>query len=654
MTHLKISIAAVCLTIASIATAQERPIRRVSQPEANHYIVVLAGSDDPLAVGLETQAIHRGRLHHVYERVLRGFAIEMPPEAAAIMARDPRVRYVEEDGRVNATDLQASPPWGLDRIDQRALPLDSLYSYPSSAATVYVHVIDTGIRPTHAEFGGRASIAGDFVGDGQNGLDCNGHGTHVAGTIGGATYGVAKSAMLIAHRVLDCSGSGLTSGVIAGVDQVTNDARRPAVANMSLGGSVSTSLDTAVRNSIASGVTYVIAAGNSNANASLSSPARVAEAITVAASTSADARASFSNFGATVDLFAPGVSVLSAWATSDTATNVLSGTSMAAPHVAGVAALYLQAFGSQTPATVAGAITSNATTSVITDPAGSPNRLLYSGFLLTPPAPATLTANPSSITSGQSSTLTLTTPTTNYHGVRINGVFPTTYSCSTTCTMTLVVSPTQTTTYQSSANDSTGTPYPNMPSVTVTVTSPPPPPPGGATLTANPSSITTGQSSTLTLTTPTTDYHNVRINGVRPSTFSCTTTCTMTLVVSPTQTTTYQATASNAAGVPYANMPSVTVTVTGAPPPPPGNATLTANPSSITLGQSSTLTLTTPTANYHNVRINGMTPTSFNCTTTCTITLVVSPTQTTTYQATASNAAGTPYANMPSVVVTVQ
>ena len=554
---------ALLAVVAVRGGAQAGAIRRASEPIPNRYIVVLAGNDDPLAVGLQAAATHNGQLVHVYDHAVHGFAIRLTPAAAASVASDPRVRYVEEDGVVHAVDTETSAPWGLDRIDQRALPLDGLYNYPTGGSAVYVHVIDTGIRPTHVDFGGRASIGGDFITPSTDGIDCNGHGTHVAGTIAGTTYGVAKSATIIAYRALNCSGSGAVSGIVAAIDQVTADGRRPAVANMSLGGSPSTTLDSAVQQSVAAGVTFVVAAGNSNADASQFSPSRVSEAITVAASASNDAKASFSNFGSIVDLYAPGVSITSAWYTSDTATAVLSGTSMASPHVAGAAALYLQSAGDQPPATVSAALTSNATAGVITgNPNGTPNLLLYTGFLLGPPPPPppspTLTADPNSITAGQSSTLTLTTPTNNYHNIFINGVRPScVYGSNVVCTMT--VSPTVTTLYQSEAINGNGVPY-TMPSVTVTVTSPPPPPPPPSpTLTADPNSISPGQSSTLTLTTPTNNYHNIFINGVRPNcVYGSNVVCTMT--VSPTVTTLYQSEAINGNGVPY-TMPSVTVTV---------------------------------------------------------------------------------------------
>ena len=384
-------------------SAWAQNIRRHPGSIPNQYIVVLATADDSEAVGLETQSLYAGRLEHVYRKALNGFAIRLTPAAAAALARDPRVKYVEEDGVVQATSLQSNPPWGLDRIDQRSLPLDGSYSYPDFKTQVFVHVIDTGVRTTHVEFGGRAFNAGDFVDDDNNpntpagnddgdpstldGADCNGHGTHVAGTIAGATYGVAKNAIILSHRALNCAGQGTGASVIAAIDAVTGDARRPAVANMSLGGGVSTALDDAVRNGIAAGITFVVSAGNSNADASTQSPARVAEAITVGATDAGDTRASFSNFGPLVDLFAPGVGIVSAWNASDSASATLSGTSMASPHVAGVAALYMEQVGIKTPAQVQAAIVAAATSGVVgSRGAGSPNLLLYSlvGFTISP------------------------------------------------------------------------------------------------------------------------------------------------------------------------------------------------------------------------------------------------------------------------------
>lgn len=330
-----------------------------------------AGTDAPR--GME--------VHYRYYSALLGFAATLPASSLLALRQNPAVDYIEADQVVSIDTTQSPATWGIDRIDQRNLPLSNSYTYNNTGSGVHAYIIDTGIRTTHTEFGGRASIGTDTVGDGQNGVDCNGHGTHVAGTVGGATYGVAKNVALVAVRVLNCSGSGSTSGVISGVDWVTSHAAKPAVANMSLGGSASSSLDNAVKNSIASGVTYAIAAGNSNKNACNYSPARVAEAITVGATTSSDSRASYSNYGSCLDLFAPGSSITSAWYSSDTATNTISGTSMATPHVAGVAALYLQSNSSATPAQVRDALVNNATTGVVKSPGkNSPNRLLFTNY----------------------------------------------------------------------------------------------------------------------------------------------------------------------------------------------------------------------------------------------------------------------------------
>jgi subtilisin family serine protease len=300
---------------------------------------------------------------------------------------------VEPDRVIALDTTQNNATWGLDRVDQRALPLSTTYTYDSTGAGVTAYIIDTGIRFSHNEFGGRASSGYDAV-DGGTADDCNGHGTHVAGTVGGNTYGVAKGVSLVAVRVLNCSGSGTTSGVIAGINWVTSNHTARAVANMSLGGGASTALDTAVTNSIAAGVVYGVAAGNETANACNGSPARVPNAITVGATASSDARASFSNFGTCVDIFAPGQSITSSWYTSDTATNTISGTSMATPHVVGAAARLLQGT-SLTPQQVRDTMVGNATPNVVSNPGtGSPNRLLYvaPGATTTPTPTATATA----------------------------------------------------------------------------------------------------------------------------------------------------------------------------------------------------------------------------------------------------------------------
>jgi len=374
---------------SSPASSQGRKdkLRKNANRIENNYIVVL---DDSVVgekglfsiapyIASELAGAHRGKIKHVYQHALNGFAVEMTAEDAERLSQDFRVKFVEEDGVVQADATQSNPPWGLDRIDQRNRPLNGIYTFNWTGSGVRAYVIDTGIRTSHNQFGGRAQNVFDAFGG--NGQDCNGHGTHVAGTVGGSTYGVAKSVLLRGVRVLNCSGSGSNSGVIAGVDWVRLNRINPAVANMSLGGGASSALDTAVNNLSNSGVAIAVAAGNSNANACNSSPARAANAITVGSTTTTDARSSFSNFGSCLDLFAPGSGIQSAWYTSNTATATLSGTSMASPHVAGVAALYKQANPSASASTIRNAIVNNATTNVVTNAGtGSPNRLLYSLF----------------------------------------------------------------------------------------------------------------------------------------------------------------------------------------------------------------------------------------------------------------------------------
>jgi subtilisin family serine protease len=358
---------------------------------AGSYIVVYKDGSHASTSALAAQ--HGAKVTRTYSAALHGFAATMSEAAARRLAADPDVAYVQQNHRLTISDTQPNPPsWGLDRIDQRNLPLNSSYTYPNTAANVHAYVIDTGIRFSHQTFGGRAASGFDAI-DGGSADDCHGHGTHVAGTVGGSQYGVAKAVQLVGVRVLDCNGSGSTDQVVAGIDWVTANAIKPAVANMSLGGGIDAVLDAAVQRSIASGVTYAIAAGNGNAlgigvNACNTSPARVPEAITVGATQSNDSRATFSNYGTCVDIFAPGVGITSSWNTSDTATNSISGTSMATPHVVGAAALYLSTNPSATPAQVASALTTNATPNVVGNPgSGSPNRLLFVGSGGTPPPP---------------------------------------------------------------------------------------------------------------------------------------------------------------------------------------------------------------------------------------------------------------------------
>ena len=391
---------------AALAGDDRAPVRGTERANAidGHYIVVLEPHSSPAAAAnaRRTATGNGGRVTHEYGIALKGFSARLPARAVEALRDNPNVAYLEADQAVQAVDTQSDATWGLDRVDQRAMPLNSSYNHERTGAGVTVYIIDTGIRSTHSEFAGRMGDGYTAISDGRGTADCNGHGTHVAGTVGGTTYGVAKQVTLRPVRVLDCAGSGSTSGVIAGVDWVTthHDGAAPAVANMSLGGGVSTALDSAVANSINDGVSYAVAAGNDNTDACNGSPSRVGPALTVGSTTSTDARSSFSNYGACLDLFAPGSSITSAWYTGDSATSTISGTSMATPHVTGVAALYLEADPTASAATVSSAVLDASTTGVLTSiGTGSPNRLLYSILAAaptspTPVSPSNLLANP--------------------------------------------------------------------------------------------------------------------------------------------------------------------------------------------------------------------------------------------------------------------
>ncbi len=367
------------------------------------YIVVLKPGSSAAArvtsASVQLAKRYGGAVRRNYLSAVRGFSVTMTSTAARRLAAHPSVAYVEQDRVVRMSEVQNGTTWGLDRIDQRSLPLSSTYTY-GSAADVTAYVLDSGVRVSHAEFGGRARDGWDFIDSDGVANDCNGHGTHVAGTIGGATHGVAKDVSIVGVRVLNCNGFGSYEQIIAGVDWVTTHAVKPAVVNMSLGGPGSTALDAAVKRSIAAGITYAVAAGNDNADACTQSPARTSAAITVGASDSVDARASFSNHGSCLDIFAPGDWIVSSSASSDTGAVIMSGTSMAAPHVAGAAALVLGASPSLTPSQVGSFLVTQATPGVVGNPGtGSPNRLLYTGGIAVPapvvtPSPTAPAATP--------------------------------------------------------------------------------------------------------------------------------------------------------------------------------------------------------------------------------------------------------------------
>ncbi len=344
----------------------------------DQFIVVLKEGADPRSVAAVASASPR----YVYEHALVGFAATLNAGQLTALRNNPNVAYIEEDQLITLTATQSGATWGIDRTDQRSLPLSSTYNYNQDGTGVHAYVIDTGLRYDHVEFSGRVGAGYDAV-DGGTSDDCNGHGTHVAGTIAGTTYGMAKKTTVHPVRVLDCAGSGTTSGVVAGMDWVTANRVKPAVANMSLGGGASTAMDDATNRMINAGVITVVAAGNSNANACNYSPARVAAAITVGATTSTDARASYSNYGTCLDIFAPGSSITSAWYTSSSATNTISGTSMATPHVAGAAALFLSRVTTATNAATRDQLVYHATSGKVTSAgSGSPNKLLHSLFFI--------------------------------------------------------------------------------------------------------------------------------------------------------------------------------------------------------------------------------------------------------------------------------
>jgi len=349
----------------------------------NQYIVILnkdAGPSIDFAQNIAKQ--HGAKVLQSFDTVLKGFAIYLPDTAATAfveaMKKNPKVLSVENDTviKIDAT-TQSNPDWGLDRIDQKALPLNSAYSYLQTGSGTTAYIVDTGILSSHQQFSGRVLSGYTAISDGNGTTDCNGHGTHVAGTVGGSTYGVAKNVNLVPIRILGCDGSGASSNVIAGLDWILKNGKKPAVVNMSLGGDASTSLDSAVENLFDNGYVMVVAAGNSNTDACSASPARVSKALTVAATDNTDTRASYSNYGSCVDIFAPGSQINSSWIGSNTATKVLNGTSMATPHVAGVVAEMLQSTPTAAPQTISTNLLNQASSNVVKNPSGSPNRLLY-------------------------------------------------------------------------------------------------------------------------------------------------------------------------------------------------------------------------------------------------------------------------------------
>jgi subtilisin family serine protease len=399
---------------AAFAAPAQGTVQNTDAPGAlkDQYIVVMKDGSTTTSDALAGKV--GGKVEDRFDSAVRGFSGHMSAEGARRLAADPAVAYVEQDRRVQVESTETNATWGLDRIDQKALPLDKNYTYgPASNVTAYI--IDTGVRMTHSEFAGRVRSGYDFVDNDADASDCQGHGTHVAGTVGGKTYGVAKDVKLVAVRVLDCSGGGSYSQIIAGVDWVTKNAVKPAVANMSLGGSAGATLDNAVKKSIAAGVTYAVAGGNDSANACTKSPARLPEAITVGATDSNDTRASFSNFGNCLDIFAPGVNITSSSKASDTGTQKMSGTSMATPEVAGAAALYLAAHPTATPQQVRDALVAAATNGVVKNAgSGSPNKLLFTGTLgaTTPAAPVTTPVTPTTPVTTPATPTTPSTPST--------------------------------------------------------------------------------------------------------------------------------------------------------------------------------------------------------------------------------------------------
>lgn len=375
-------------------SAKGEKLHKSSRPVPNHYIVVLDTNQDfgPDSEGTidELNKNYPGNIGHIFSAAVNGYSVELPRGLAKQLSDDPRVKYVEEDSYISEADVEYNPGWGLDRIDQRVLPFDFAFNYSDNGSGVNVYILDSGILPTHVELQGRVVPAYNAVHDNTPINQCNGHGTGVAGVVGSTTYGVAKNVTLQDVRILPCTGYGTVSDLISGVDWVARHAIRPAVANMSVTTTLSQSVNDAVAAGIASGVTFVVSAGNDSSDACLASPSGVPQAIVVGATNNMDSRTSWSNFGSCVDLFAPGETISTIWNGTDTTTTYAAGTSFSSPFVAGISALYLEQHPNALPAEVQAAIVSNASPGVVTDPGlNSPNLLAYSFFATLPPPPPT-------------------------------------------------------------------------------------------------------------------------------------------------------------------------------------------------------------------------------------------------------------------------
>ncbi len=408
-------------------SGQKSKFHRSNQPIQNEYMVVLNEDfvgHSAISIEVETEAQslsaqYGGEIRRVYSTALKGYSVTMSDYQAETLSRDKRVEFVEEDSAVSVASTQANAGWNLDRIDQRDLPMDTTYSYAGTGAGAHVYIVDTGIRTTHQEFGGRANVVFDTINDGQ--LDCNGHGTHVAGTVGGATYGVAKNVSLHSARVLKCDGTGQISDIVGAIDWITANRINPAVVNISItAGGFSPTMRSALDTSFASGVLFTVAAGNAADDACNYSPAGAANAITVGATWQIDERAPYSNYGSCVDVFAPGYEIVSAGTASDTATRQLNGTSMSSPLVAGVAAVYRAANPAASSSTASQAVINAATTGIVTSPGvGSPNRLLYSW--LGGPPPSTPTPTPTPTATPMPTATPTATPTPSPSPTPLNG-----------------------------------------------------------------------------------------------------------------------------------------------------------------------------------------------------------------------------------------